>query len=252
MRLKWSRTVFPQKAIPRATLLLLRRSAGPLSSIVLAGDGDGRGARLLGGRVCLALGRRSRSSFVSPAASSSPARVRSRVYSSSFGGGARLCPGDFGVAEELTALWNKVSWPCLRPNGVLLRRLRRGRRVMHRRPGLALHRLCQVTFVLPFLLLLDMEVPVGSVDGGRLDLGAGWIGTRSRSMEDRRWLNPIFDDGCQFRLHSKPVCDGIRPTRGVARLLRRRRWSTATMSSTEVSQRCQGPLCNFSLVWASL
>ena len=68
----------------------------------------------------------------------------------------------------------------------------------------------------------------------------------------RRWLNPIFDDGCQFRLHSKPVCDGIRPARGVARLLRRRRWSAVTMSSTEVSRRCQGPLCNFSLVWASL
>ena len=50
---------------------------------------------------------------------------------------------------------------------------------------------------------------------------------------DRRWLNPIFDDGCQFRLHSKPVCDGIRPARGVARLLRRRQWSAATMSSTE-------------------
>jgi len=189
-----SRTVFPQKAIPRATLLLLRRSAGPLLSIVLAGDGDGRGAQLLGGRACLALGRRSRSSFVSPAAFSSPARVRSRVCSSSFGGGARLCPGDFGVAEELTALWNKVSWPCLRPDGVLLRRLRRGRRVMHRRPGLALHRLCQVTFVLPFLLLLDSS--------------------------------------------SSRCCS----TSSAA----------ATMPSTEVSRRCQGSLCNFSFVWASL
>ena len=216
----------------------------------------------------MALGRRSRSSFVSPAASSLPARVRSRVCSSSFGGGARLCPGDFGVAEELTALWNKVSWPCLRPDGVLLRRLRRGRRVMHRRPGLALHRLYQVTFVLPFLLLLDMEVPVGSVDGGRLYLGLSFLGGGGR-----RWRRQIWElDGLgrvpgrwrtavglipssmmvSVRLHSKLVCDGIRPARGVARLLRQRRWSTATMSSTEVSQRCQGPLCNFSLVWASL
>ena len=135
----------------------------------------------------MALGRRSRSSFVSPAASSSPARVRSRVCSSSFGGGARLCPGDFGVAEELTALWNKVSLPCLRPDGVLLRRFRRGRRVLHRRPGLALHRLCQVTFVLPFLLLLDMEVPVGSVDGGRLDLGLSFLGGGGRRWRCQIW-----------------------------------------------------------------
>ena len=56
---------------------------------------------------------------------------------------------------------------------------------MHRRPGLALHRLCQVTFVLPFLLLLDMEVPVGSVDGSWLDLF--FLGGGGRQWRRQIW-----------------------------------------------------------------
>jgi hypothetical protein len=48
----------------------------PLSSGVLAGGGDERGARLLGGRACIAVGFRSSSFFIPPMSSLSPARVR--------------------------------------------------------------------------------------------------------------------------------------------------------------------------------
>ena len=64
------------KAISRATRFSLRRSAGPLSSGVLASGGAERGARLLGGRALYSFRLRSSSSSVPPASSISPARVR--------------------------------------------------------------------------------------------------------------------------------------------------------------------------------
>jgi hypothetical protein len=44
------------------------------------------------------------------------------------------------------------------------------------------------------------------------DPGAGDVGVRPRSMADRRRLY-------QFRLRSKPMCDGTSPARGGVRLL---------------------------------
>jgi hypothetical protein len=55
-------------------LLLLRRSAGLLSSGVLAGDGDERGARFLGGRACIA-------------------RIASIYSSSIYSDGVKVCRG---------------------------------------------------------------------------------------------------------------------------------------------------------------
>ena len=64
------------KAISRATRFSLSRSAGPLSSGVLASGGAERGARLLGGRALYSFRLRSSSSSVPPTSSISPARVR--------------------------------------------------------------------------------------------------------------------------------------------------------------------------------
>jgi hypothetical protein len=104
---------------------------------------------------------------------------RSRVCSPSVGGGARfgredvplrrVCPGGVGEADALTAPGNNLSRPLLRPDGALLRRHRRGRRVLFRSPGPGLHRLRQVMLSLALSLLVT-EMSVGGVHAGWPDL----------------------------------------------------------------------------------
>jgi hypothetical protein len=120
--------------------------APSLSSGVLASGGDERGARLLGGRACIAVGFRSSSFFIPPASSLSPARVRVPVQLSGddgYGGVVsgeicmryvcRVCrggfaslqlpfPGSAGVAVLAVLQGNKFSRSLPRPFGVPLQR----------------------------------------------------------------------------------------------------------------------------------
>ena len=112
---------------------------------------------------------------------------RSRVCSPSTDGGARVRRGRGGVllrraflggvdeTEESTTLENNFSPHLLRPGGVLLQRLWRGRGVLYRSPGLALHRLCQVMLLLAFFCKA-VELSVVVVVAGRPDLAQSSLG----------------------------------------------------------------------------
>jgi hypothetical protein len=80
--------------ISRATRFFLRRFAGPLSSGVLTGGGDERGAWLLGGRAYIAIGFRSSSFFIPSVSSISLARVRVPVQLSGDDGYSGVVSGE--------------------------------------------------------------------------------------------------------------------------------------------------------------
>jgi hypothetical protein len=106
---------YSKRAISRATFSSLHQSAGPLSSAVLVGGGVERGARLLGGRACIAIGVGSSSFYLPPASSISSVRVRIPVQVYGDGGFGAVVSGEICIWVRFpggASLVEEAALPC--------------------------------------------------------------------------------------------------------------------------------------------